>query len=433
MHTSTLQMNFFLFVYTIVVVPLLWCTFHVGAFFNAKIRRGIIGRRDLFIDLERQLKSLNGTSRFWFHASSLGEFEQAKPIIAKIKKQYPHIDIIATFFSPSGFENSRNYKSANIISYIPFDSPKNVSRFIGLVKPAIAIMVRYDIWPNMIFELRRRNIPVLIANATMKPDSLRMLFFLRRFHRALYNCFAQILTVSENDAQAFRMFGSSHPVIDAIGDTRFDQVMLRSTDARQRNILSDAIIGGRKVFVAGQSWGEDDDVIIPVLLKLQRFEPTLLTIIVPHEPTVEHLEALEAKLDGKITYKRFSEMNTYNNESVILIDSIGVLVALYQYAHVVYIGGSFRQGIHNVLEPAVFGVPVIYGPKHTNSQEAVELARLGGGFIIGGERSLYRTLRMLLEDGNARSSAGAISESFVREHCGATDRILHYLQPYLTK
>jgi 3-deoxy-D-manno-octulosonic-acid transferase len=424
-------MNLYLIAYNIIVVPLLWCVFHLGGLVNNKIRRGIAGRAHLFRDLQQQTGALRGTRRFWFHASSLGEFEQAKPIIAEIKRLYPQTDIIATFFSPSGYENSKNYKLANIISYIPFDSVRSVTRFIELVRPDAAIMVRYDIWPNMIYALRKKNIPVLIANATMKEDSLRMLPFFRQFHRSLYNCFSKILTVSQNDKNAFLLFGSTAPVIDAIGDTRFDQVMTRSIDARQRNILSDAIVGQKKVFVVGQSWGEDDDVIVPVLLKLQQIEESLLTIIVPHEPTVEHLEELEGKLEGKITYKRFSEMNTYNNEKIILIDSIGVLVALYQYAHVVYVGGSFRQGIHNILEPAIFGVPLIYGPKHTNSQEAVEMVRIGGGFVVEHKRDLYRILRSLLEDAAARKSAGATAESFVREHCGATERILHHLKPYL--
>ncbi|MEI7906997.1 MAG: 3-deoxy-D-manno-octulosonic acid transferase, partial [Bacteroidota bacterium] len=211
----------------------------------------------------------------------------------------------------------------------------------------------------------------------------------------------------------------------------FDQVMMRSSDARQRQLLSPSLTKNKKVFIVGQSWAEDDDVIIPVLLKIQKNEESLLTIIVPHEPTISHLEELESKLLDRISFIRFSEMNNYNDEKVILIDSIGVLVALYQYADVVYVGGSFRQGIHNILEPAVFDLPVIYGPKHTNSQEAVDLARLGGGFVIENEKELYRTLRTLLENSADRERAGRISGDFVREHCGATERFLHYLKPYL--
>ena len=424
-------MNFYLFVYNALVVPLLWVLFHVTGIFNKKICKGIEGRKDLFYVLNNNVKKLQGGSRLWFHASSLGEFEQAKPIIASIKKLHPNIDIIATFFSPSGYENSKNYKLANIISYIPFDSYSGARKFIEIIKPEVAIMVRYDIWPNMIFALKKKNIPVVIANATMKSNSPRKSPLLLQFHRLLYDCFTLILTVSKSDQSSFEQFGTTQPVIDAIGDTRFDQVIMRSIDAGQKILLSNAIIAGKKIFVVGQSWAEDDDVIIPVLIKLQQNERSLLTILVPHEPTIEHLEELEAKLDGRVGYIRFSEMNNYNDEPIILIDSIGVLVALYQYAHIVYIGGSFRQGIHNVLEPAVFGVPVIYGPRHTNSQEAVELAQRGGGFVVENEKELYRILRTLFEETDDRIRAGSIAETFVRENCGATERFLHYLNPYL--
>ncbi|MFZ4620490.1 MAG: 3-deoxy-D-manno-octulosonic acid transferase [Bacteroidota bacterium] len=420
----------FLLLYNIFVVPLLWFAFHLGGLLNKKIRRGINGRKFLFRDLEENLK-LSGTKRIWFHASSLGEFEQAKPIIAAIKQRHPQSDIIATFFSPSGFDNSKNYKAANIISYIPFDSYGDVHKFIAMIRPNAAVMVRYDIWPNMIFALHKNHIPTMIANATMKEHSPRAFPVSRQFHQALYNNFTHILTVSKNDLNAFRQFDLTTPIMDAIGDTRFDQVMMRSIDARSKVLLSSSIIENKKIFIVGQSWPEDDSVIIPVLLKLQQHIPSLLTIIVPHEPTVEHLEELESELSDSISFIRFSELNNYAGQKVILIDSIGILVALYKYADVVYIGGSFKQGIHNVLEPAVFGKPVIYGPKHTNSQEAIELAKLGGGFVISDEKSLYRILRSLMDNTDLRNRSGAASESFVRENCGATERFLHYLEPFL--
>ncbi|MDD8017821.1 MAG: glycosyltransferase N-terminal domain-containing protein [Bacteroidota bacterium] len=424
-------MNYWQLVYNITAVPLLWAALRIAGIFNKKIRMGIAGRKNLLNNLKLELTQLHSTYRLWFHASSLGEFEQAKPIISAIKKMNPSIDIIATFFSPSGYEHSKNYKLANIISYIPFDSYYNAKKFIDCLQPTTAIMVRYDIWPNIVWQLRKKNIPILIANATMKKDSLRTWLFLKQFHQLLYNNFSYILTVSKNDRQAFLDFNTSSPMIIDIGDTRFDQVVMRSNDAQAKNLLSQSIVQNKKVFIIGQSWGEDEEIILPVLRKIQGQEESLLTIIVPHEPTLEHLERLEDAFYGNNSFIRFSDMNNYNGEKIILIDSVGVLVALYKYAHVVYIGGSFRQGIHNVLEPAVFGVPIIYGPKHTNSQEAVELARLGGGFVIHDEKELYRTLRILLDDTQTRYHAGKIAQSFVQSNCGATDRFLGYLKPYL--
>ncbi len=424
-------MNFWIIFYNSIVVPLLWILFRLGGLLNKKIRRGINGRKNLLQRLQNDVQKLSAHNRIWFHASSLGEFEQAKPIIAAIKQRYPNTDIIATFFSPSGYEHSKNYKLANIISYIPFDSHSQAKQFVEIVRPTLAVMVRYDIWPNMIWSLRRNNIPVMIANATMRGNSLRKLPVLKQFHRSLYNCFSHILTVSEHDRQSFSEFNTTKPVIAAIGDTRFDQVMMRSRDARTKQIFAEKIIQGKKIFIVGQSWQEDEEVILPVLFKLNEQEPELLTIIVPHEPTLEHLEQLEMKLENNISFIRFSEMNQYTNEQCILVDSVGVLVALYKYAHVVYIGGSFWQGIHNVLEPAVFGVPVVYGPKHTNSQEAVQLAALHGGFIVEDEKELYRTLRTLLDNETQRTTAAEISRSFVETNCGATEKFLAFITGYI--
>ena len=424
-------MQLWKFFYNIFVVPLLWITFHIGKFINLKIRKGIEGRTNLFLNLEKSINQLPGSKLLWFHASSLGEFEQAKPIISAVRKSYPEINIVATFFSPSGYEYSKNYKLTNVISYIPFDSQSNAKKFIDLVQPSVAIMVRYDIWPNFIWTLNERKIPLFIANATMQENSLRKLPLVKQFHKALYNSFTHILAVSTSDYNSFKDFGTEKPIISAIGDTRFDQVMMRINDAQSKQLLFPSLTKGKKVFIVGQSWGEDEEVILPVIFKLQEQEKNLLTIIVPHEPTVEHLEQLEYELEDKTSFIRFSEMNNYKGEKVILIDSVGVLVALYKYAHVVYIGGSFKQGIHNVLEPAVFAVPVIYGPKHTNSQEAVELAKRGGGFVIHDDKELYRVLRQLLDNSATRKQAGVVSEAFVRENSGATDRFLHYLEPYL--
>jgi 3-deoxy-D-manno-octulosonic-acid transferase len=418
--------------YNIIVVPLLFLLFHAGKFFNKKIRSGVDGRKDLFTQLKHNAASFTGNNRIWFHASSLGEFEQAKPIIVALKKKYPHLHIITTFFSPSGYENSKHYKFSDSITYIPFDTKSNAETFIRIVRPSAAVILRYDVWPNMVWTLSEQSIPVLIVNATMQPKSLRLLPLVRQFHRQLYNCFSHILTVSDGDLAAFRRFAAEQPFYEAIGDTRFDQVMSRSIDAATKNILPQHVIEGKKIFIVGQSWGEDEEIIVPVLAKMLDREPSLLTIVVPHEPTVEHLDSLEQRLDSVASSIRISALNNCAGERIILVDSIGILVALYRYAHVVYIGGSFKQGIHNVLEPAVFGAPVVYGPKHTNSQEAVELARRGGGLVVENQKELYRTLRTLFSDDSYRSSAGAVARSYVHGHCGATERFLQYLDPFIT-
>jgi 3-deoxy-D-manno-octulosonic-acid transferase len=426
-------MNLWKFTYNFFFLPLLWSLLKLGSFFNPKIRRGIEGRKQLFELLNDNIKKLHSPFRVWFHSSSLGEFEQAKPIIQAIKKNYPNTDVVATFFSPSGYEHSKNYKYANLISYLPFDSILNAERFIQIVNPTVAVMVRYDIWPNVVWKLQSHGIPAIIANATMQKKSLRKLFFVKQFHRALYSTFSNILTVSADDCSAFGDFGLTGTVIVPVGDTRYDQVIARAEEAGLKNILPQSITLNKKIFIVGQSWEQDEEIILPVLFKMHEQDDQFITIIVPHEPTIEHLEQLETNLSDKASYIRFSEINNYSDEKIILIDSVGILVSLYQYAHVVYIGGSFHQGIHNVLEPSVFGAPVIYGPKHTNSQEAVELKRIGGGFVVEDEKELYRILRTLFTNSELRLKAGKIAQSFVFENRGATDRILSYIEPYLKK
>jgi len=417
--------------YNAFIVPLMWCFFQAAGFFNKKIRRGIEGRQGLVGKVRERIDSAPARHRLWFHSSSLGEFEQAKPIIAAIKRLRPDISIVATFFSPSGYEHSQSYKLADIISYLPFDSERQVNDFVDVIRPAAVIMVRYDVWPNLTWALRERKIPIMIANATMKKDSPRKILFLRQFHRALYDSFSSILTVSDSDKASFADFHLTKPVIETIGDTRFDQVKIRRDDAAKKQILPNKITRGKRIFIVGQSWEADDSVVIPVLFKIQKRMPNLLTIIVPHEPTVEHLEQVEYHLEGKTSFIRFSAMNQYAGEKVILVDSVGILVPLYKYGHVAYVGGSFRQGVHNVLEPAAFSLPVIYGPRHTNSQEAVALAEQGGGFVVGDEKDLYRTLRTLLDNEADRKESGKKARQLVEENLGATDRFLKYLLPLL--
>jgi len=423
--------HFWKFLYTVVLLPLLWLTLHVLSLVNPKVKRGIEGRRTLFIHLASRMAALPAGPRVWFHSSSLGEFEQAKPIIAELKRRKPAIRIIASFFSPSGLDHSRKYPHADIITYLPFDTPRYARRFITLAQPDAAVMVRYDVWPNMIWELHRQNVPTLIANATMRESSARLLPISRAFHRALYDCIDDILTVSAADAEAFHRFHLNHAHVEPIGDTRFDQVCTRSTEARKHHILPDSVAKGKKVVVAGSTWPEDEAVLLPAFLELRQHTGDVLLVLVPHEPTLEHIEDLEQQLSDVLPSLRFSALNEYNGESILIVDSVGILMRLYAAAHVAYVGGSFRQGIHNVIEAAVYGIPVIFGPRVENSQESRQLVEQGAAFIVDGSSHLHRIVSWLLSDESARANAGSRAAAYVQENKGATDRFLHHLEPYL--
>ena len=422
--------RFWYHIYNWIAIPVFWMVFHSGSLFNGKIRRGVRGRTGLFERLEESVGRLRRKKRIWFHSSSLGEFEQAKPIIAALRKKFSNLDIIVTFFSPSGFEHSRNYKLADLIAYIPFDSAANARRFLDLVHPDAAVMVRYDIWPNHVWELKRRNVPTFIANATLRSSSARLWWPLKNFHKTVYQSLTSILTVSDEDADSFRRFNLKGTEIQVVGETRYDQVWQRSEEAKRKHPIPPSLLHRRSVFVVGSSWEEDEEVVLPAFKKMHRHDQRTLMILVPHEPTVETIERLEVQIAylGLRTI-RFSDLNDFSNEHVIIVDSVGVLMALYRYADVAYVGGSFKQGIHNVLEPAVYGVPVIYGPKHENSREAIELARREGGMIIHDQAECYTVLHEMLTNPKRKMKAGAIALNMVKEHVGATKRFIAYLTP----
>ena len=332
--------------YNIAVVPVLWLMFHCMAMVNKKAARGLRGRRDLFERLGQKISALKpDCRRMWFHSSSMGEFEQAKPIIAELKKKYPDLQVIVSFFSPSGYEHSQMYKQADVITYIPFDSRKNARRFIQVINPAAAVFMRYDVWPNHLWELQRRGVESYIADATIREKRERALPVIRQVRFAIYNALDYILTVSSADEERFRRLSLSHPLITTMGDTRYDQVWQRSNDSKSRQLLPQAILDGRKVLVIGSSWEEDEHILFPACRRLHEMIPNLLIILVPHEPTAETLDRVEGELDTAVPHIRFSELVRYNGETVILIDSIGILMTLYRYAHVAYVGGGGGHGL----------------------------------------------------------------------------------------
>lgn len=410
--------------YNTLVIPFLYLTLRFIGLFNAKTKKGIQGRRRVFEELILDAAALDKTKKLiWFHSSSLGEFEQAKPIIKKLK-QDNKLNILITFFSPSGYENSKKYPYADLVSYIPFDTRTNANTFIRIVRPDLAVLMRYDIWPNHIWAMKEFNIPCYIVDATMNSNSRRKLPLIKNFHKILFGDVTRILTVSEEDSNGFKDFDCTDEQVKAVGDTRFDRVFQRSVTARERNLIKDNLFNGKKVIVAGSTWEIDEEVIIPAFLKLSKYDKDVILIIAPHEPTLLHLEKIENEFAGKLESIRFSSLNNYNNERVIIVDSIGILLTLYTYAHVAFIGGSFKQNIHNVLEAAVYGIPVLFGPKIDNSQEAQQLVKRGSGLLINNKKEAYRHLRTLLTNEQQRSSLGNISFRYVQENLGATEKIL---------
>jgi 3-deoxy-D-manno-octulosonic-acid transferase len=410
--------------YNIFFLPALYVILIFTSLFNKKIRSGISGRKRIFEELILNRLSLDLTKKIiWFHSSSLGEFEQAKPIIEKLKKE-TDVKIVVSFFSPSGYENSKKYPYADIITYLPFDSKWRAKRFIEIISPSIAVFMRYDIWPNHIWALKKKKIPCLLVDATMKKNSLRKLPLIKSFHKYLFEDFTKILTVSDEDANGFKSFNCKDVKINVVGDTRFDRVYSRSLASKESKIINKEFLRGSKVLVAGSTWPQDEDVIIPSFLKLLKYEKNAVMIIAPHEPTLLHLEKLEHEFAGQASFIRLSNINNYTDQKIIIVDSIGVLSILYRYADVAFIGGSFKINVHNVLEAAVYGVPVLFGPKIDNSQEAKKLVEANGGIMIKDKNSFYRSLRKLFSDDGLIKECGRKSYEFVHKNVGTTERII---------
>ena len=411
-------------IYNVFFIPVLYLILIFISLFNKKIRSGISGRKRIFEELILSRLTLDLSKKtIWFHSSSLGEFEQAKPIIEKLKKE-TDVKIIVSFFSPSGYENSKKYPYADIITYLPFDSKWRAKRFIELIAPNMAVFMRYDIWPNHIWTLKKKKIPCLLVDATMKKNSPRKFPLLRSFHKYLFEDFTKILTVSEEDADGFKSFNCKKVKVKVVGDTRFDRVYSRSLASKESKILNKDVLKGSKVLVAGSTWPQDEDVIIPSFLKLLKYDKNAVMIIAPHEPTLLHLEKLEHEFAGQASFIRLSNINNYTNQEIIIVDSIGVLSILYNYADIAFIGGSFKVNVHNVLEAAVYGVPVLFGPKIENSQEAKKLVEAGGGIMIKDKNSFYRSLRKLFSDDELMKECGRKSFEYVHNNVGTTDRII---------
>ena len=416
--------NIWQFFYNFLFLPLFYLLIIFAGLFNRKIKNSIKGRKGIFEDLEQKCKSLNRSREtIWFHSSSYGEFEQAKPIIEQLRKE-SDLNIVVSFFSPSGYVNSRNYPYADLITYLPFDSPTNAIRFIEIIQPDIAVFMRYDIWPNHIWALKKKEIPCFLVDATMRGNSLRGLPLIKSFHKTLFRNIQKILTVSKEDANGFRNFNCSDEQLQVVGDTRFDRVHQKSLAAKESNLIKQEVLKQKKVFVAGSTWEQDEGVILPAFVKLTKFDESAILIIAPHEPTLLRLEKIEHEFANKLSTIRFSHMNNYSDERVIIVDSIGILLTLYTYADAAFIGGSFKQNIHNVLEAAVYGIPVLFGPKIDNSQEAKQLVQAGGGMLVRGRKEAYRRIRSLFSNEELRVTRGKIAYDYVQKNIGATSKII---------
>ena len=358
----------------------------------------------------------------WFHASSLGEFEQGRPMIEQIRKVHPEYKILLTFFSPSGYEVRKNYAGADVVCYLPFDTPGRVEQFLDLANPAMAIFIKYEFWGNYLHTLQQRGIPVYIISAIFRREQLFFQWFGKPYRKML-DCFNHLFVQDERSKALLEEYGIRN--VTVAGDTRFDRVIDVYHQAKQIPLVERFIKGtdGQQpplVFVAGSSWPEDEAIFIPYFER----HPEMKLIIAPHEIHEGHLKSIEARLHRPtIRLSQATEQNVANQDCLI-VDSFGLLSSLYRYGQIAYIGGGFGAGIHNTLEAAVYGMPVLFGPRFQKFKEAKDFITVGGAFTFDNAPAFASRMDTLLSTPEALQQSSQAAGHFVQSHGGATTTIL---------
>ena len=386
----------------------------LAGLFSDKPAKMVKGHRDAY-DL---LKSkIDRNARYiWFHAASLGEFEQGRPLIERIRKEYPQYKILQTFFSPSGYEVRKNYDGADIVCYLPIDTPSNVKKFIDLVNPCMVFFVKYEFWQNYLNALSKRGVPVYSVSSIFRPGQIFFRWYGKSYQQVL-KTFAHLFVQNEESKQLLAEIGVKNTTV--VGDTRFDRVLDICAAAKQLPLVQ-KFKGDALTFVAGSSWGSDEDIFI----KYFNAHPEMKLIIAPHVVNDGHLKEIESKLQRScVRYTKATEENVEQADCLI-IDCYGLLSSIYRYGEISYIGGGFGVGIHNVLEAAVYGIPVIFGPNNKKFREAQHLLANKGGFEINGYEDFEQLMNKFLADEAYLKQSGQAAGDYVKGNAGAMDKIM---------
>lgn len=409
------------FLYNI-LVNLAWIGLHVLALFQPKIKLFVSGRKKTFALLKEKLSP--ETKTIWMHVASLGEFEQGLPILERIRSQYPSHQIVLTFFSPSGYEVKKNTPIADIVAYLPMDTMTNASRFLDLVKPELAIFVKYEIWPSYLAQLKKKGIPTFLVSAIF---SKRQVFFklYGGFMRNSLKTFSHFFVQDENSKKLLESIGLENVTVG--GDTRLDRV---SEILQRDNRLEfmEHFKNGQFCLVAGSTWPEDEEILIDYINSVQ--EP-IKFVIAPHEIKPSHVEKITSVLQKNVVC--YSEMEDENLKDfdVLVLDTIGILTKVYSYADVAYVGGGFATGLHNTMEPAVFGIPIIIGPQYHGFKEAEDLVAKGGIYPISDQAKFNELMQLFTESSAIAKEQGTINSDYITSNVGAADRILDHISRFL--
>jgi len=425
--------NIFLLIYS--------AALHLAANWNPKARQWVQGRRGWKTNLQSKInfwqsahvgshsgsnqESLGVASKIiWMHCASLGEFEQGRPLLEALRKTHLNYKIILTFFSPSGYEIRKDYKGADHVMYLPMDGAANAAAFVDMVQPSLVLWVKYEYWHYYLAALKQRNIPVLLVSGIFRPTQPFFKWY-GNFWQNMLDCFHQLFVQTIASMQLLETIGKSH-MCTVTGDTRFDRVIDVAANHTPLSAQLQAFCEGQQVLVAGSTWEEDEEELI----HYTRVYPRIKFIIAPHEVSEERIKDLKQEFPQALLYSGLiTEPYVANDSSnVLIIDNIGSLARLYKYATITYVGGGFNQsGIHNILEAAVYGKAVVFGPVYEKFAEAKDLVDAGGAFSIENALELEALLNKLFNNNEELVAAGKIAKDYVVQHHGATEKIMRYI------
>ena len=391
--------------------------------FNEKVRKMWRGEREAFKILREKVDP--SAQYVWFHAASLGEFEQGRPLMEQLRRDHPEYKILLTFFSPSGYEVRKNYEGADIITYLPLDTITNARRFLRTIRPVMAFFIKYEFWYNYLHILKHRHIPVYSVSSIFRPDQVFFKWYGYQYGRVL-KCFTHFFVQNEVSRELLAKIGITDVTIT--GDTRFDRVLQIKEAAKQLPVVEAFLDEKSKVFVAGSSWPPDEDIFIRYFNEHRDWK----LIIAPHVIGEDHLQQIEQKLAGWHV-ERYTNLTTPLSRGrgaggeALIIDCFGLLSSIYRYADVTYVGGGFGVSIHNTVEAAVWGKPVIFGPENHKFQEAQELKQCGGGLEISNYEDFARIMDRFNSDAEALQQSGQAAGNYVKRRSGATPTILDFI------
>lgn len=387
-------------------------------FGHKKAKQMLEGHKEIFVSLEKGIKE--GVNYVWFHASSLGEFEQGRPMIEKMRASHPEYRVVLTFFSPSGYRSARNYQQADVVCYLPFDTPSNVKRFLDLLNPKMVFFVKYEFWLNFLFALKKRGIPTYSISSIFRKEQVFFKWW-GGFYRKVLHCFTHLFVQNEESKNLLASVGVTD--VTVVGDTRFDRVVKIAEQAHLLPLVATFVEDGKKIFIAGSSWGPDEAVYMSYF----NTHPGWKLIVASHEVNEERIKNIEEQLRGYCVRYTQATMEEVRTAKCLIIDCFGLLSSIYRYGNVAYVGGGFGVGIHNVLEAAVYGIPVFFGPNNYKFQEAQQLKACGGGIEITSENDFDKKMSQIDNDAEYAKKAGEAAGAYVSQNAGASARIFKVL------